>query len=111
MGWFDWFRRKDTRITIAGAEAKTPHEQAKEILSQDNKKEDIISQKMEEATVELEKFEEADIVKEVPKRARTKKGTYKSDDKSTPDVNEAWEGGKAPKPKKKTVKVIRTKKK
>ena len=33
---------------------------------------------------------------EKPKRARTKKGTYKADDKSTKDVNEAWVGGKAP---------------
>ena len=32
-----------------------------------------------------------------PKRARTKKGRYKADDKSTPDVNEAYVGGKAPK--------------
>tara|TARA_R110000824_G_C14883322_1_gene643623 strand:- start:416 stop:655 length:240 start_codon:yes stop_codon:yes gene_type:complete len=32
-----------------------------------------------------------------PKRARTKKGKYKADDKSTPDVNEAYVGGKAPK--------------
>ena len=31
-----------------------------------------------------------------PKRARTKKGTYRSDNKSTKDVNEAWVGGKAP---------------
>lgn len=31
-----------------------------------------------------------------PKRARTAKGKLKADDKSTPDVNEAWEGGKAP---------------
>jgi hypothetical protein len=31
-----------------------------------------------------------------PKRARTKKGRYRKDDKSTPDVNEAWVGGKAP---------------
>tara|TARA_R100001377_G_C3126400_1_gene87744 strand:+ start:320 stop:565 length:246 start_codon:yes stop_codon:yes gene_type:complete len=30
-----------------------------------------------------------------PKRARTK-GKFKADDKSTPDVNEAWVGGKAP---------------
>ena len=30
-----------------------------------------------------------------PKRARTK-GRYKADDKSTPDVNEAYVGGKAP---------------
>ena len=36
-----------------------------------------------------------------PKRARTKKGTYKADDKSTKDVNEAWVGGKAPKKKRK----------
>ena len=31
------------------------------------------------------------------KRARDAKGKLKSDDPSTPDVNEAWEGGKAPK--------------
>tara|TARA_Y100000401_G_scaffold50446_1_gene39366 strand:+ start:465 stop:650 length:186 start_codon:yes stop_codon:yes gene_type:complete len=36
-----------------------------------------------------------------PKRARTKKGRYKADDKSTLDVNEAWIGGKAPKKKRK----------
>ena len=36
-----------------------------------------------------------------PKRARTKKGTYKADDKSTKDVNEAWVGGKSPKKKRK----------
>jgi hypothetical protein len=32
-----------------------------------------------------------------PKRARTKKGRYRADDKSTPDFNEAYVGGKAPK--------------
>ena len=37
---------------------------------------------------------------EKPKRARTK-GRYKADDKSTPNVNEAWVGGKAPKKRKK----------
>ena len=36
-----------------------------------------------------------------PKRARTKRGRYKGDDKSTKDVNEAWVGGKAPKRKRK----------
>ena len=35
------------------------------------------------------------------KRARTKKGHYKSDDPSTPDVNEAYVSGKAPAKKKK----------
>lgn len=38
-------------------------------------------------------------VKEI-KRARNEDGTLKGDDPSTPDVNEAWEGGKAPAKKK-----------
>lgn len=48
-----------------------------------------------------------------PKRARNKKGQLKADDPSTPDVNEAWEGGKAPAKKKvvkKTTKKTTTKK-
>jgi hypothetical protein len=32
----------------------------------------------------------------VIKRARDRKGQYQGDDELTPDVNEAWEGGKAP---------------
>jgi hypothetical protein len=35
-----------------------------------------------------------------PKRARTKKGTYRADDLTTKDFNEAYVGGKAPKKKK-----------
>ena len=31
-----------------------------------------------------------------PKRARNEKGQLKGDDPTTPNVNEAWEGGKAP---------------
>jgi hypothetical protein len=52
---------------------------------------------VEGAEITLDKFEEAKPTK--PKRARTKKGKYMADDKSTPDVNEAWVGGKAPKKK------------
>ena len=33
---------------------------------------------------------------EKPKRARTKKGTYKADDPTTKNYNEAYVGGKAP---------------
>ena len=33
------------------------------------------------------------------KRARTKRGRFKGDDKSTADINEAWVGGKSPKKK------------
>ena len=43
-------------------------------------------------------------VREGTKRARTKKGTYRADDKATKDFNEAWVGGKAPKKRKKNVK-------
>tara|TARA_Y100000593_G_scaffold34806_1_gene68307 strand:- start:548 stop:769 length:222 start_codon:yes stop_codon:yes gene_type:complete len=41
-----------------------------------------------------------ETTKTKPKRARTKKGTYRADDKRTKEVNEAWVGGKAPKKKK-----------
>jgi hypothetical protein len=40
------------------------------------------------------------LTKEV-KRARTKRGRYKGDKKSTKNYNEAWVGGKAPKRKRK----------
>jgi len=39
------------------------------------------------------------------KRARTKRGRYKGDDKSTADFNEAWVGGKAPKRKRKVYNI------
>lgn len=45
-----------------------------------------------------------------PKRARTKSGKYKADDKSTKGYNEAWVGGKAPKKKKKAKKKTKKKK-
>jgi len=48
-------------------------------------------------------------VKEL-KRARNDKGQLIGDDPNTPDVNEAWEGGEAPK-KKTTAKKKTTKKK
>ena len=44
-----------------------------------------------------------------PKRARTKLGRYKADDKSTSDYNEAWVGGRKPK-KKRKIYIIRGKK-
>ena len=49
------------------------------------------------------------LTKEI-KRARTKRGRYKGDDKSTADYNEAWVGGKAPKKNKKRVYKIKGKK-
>ena len=36
-----------------------------------------------------------------PARARNEEGKFVADDKDTPDVNEAWVGGVAPKKKKK----------
>ena len=55
----------------------------------------VIKKAMKDATVHLDKFKKP-VVTVKPKRAR-KKGKYVADDKSTPDVNEAWVGGKAPK--------------
>ena len=43
------------------------------------------------------KPKKVESVSTIVKRARDKKGQYKGDDKSTPDINEAWEGGKSPK--------------
>ena len=36
-------------------------------------------------------FDGLDIILGTNKRARLDDGTFKADDKSTPDVNEAWE--------------------
>ena len=36
------------------------------------------------------------VGEEEPRRARNADGTYRGDDPSTPDVNEAWEGGEEP---------------
>ena len=58
---------------------------------------EVIDIAVEGAEIKLDKFEETKPTK--PKRARTKKGRYVADDKSTPNVNEAWVGGKAPKKK------------
>lgn len=52
-----------------------------------------------------------DIESEVePKRARNEKGQLIGDDPDTPEINEAWEGGKAPAKKKTTKKKATTKK-
>tara|TARA_R100000655_G_scaffold77938_1_gene117279 strand:- start:13735 stop:14100 length:366 start_codon:yes stop_codon:yes gene_type:complete len=45
------------------------------------------------------------------KRARNEKGQLIGDDPDTPDINEAWEGGEAPKTAKKSTKKKTTKKK
>ena len=48
----------------------------------------------------LEKFIGVDdtlVFCKAVKRARTKRGRYKADDKSTKGYNEAWVGGKSPK--------------
>ena len=60
------------------------------------KEAEIMDAAIKEATVKLDKFGN----KTKPQRARTKKGTFVADDKSTPNINEAWVGGKAPKKKK-----------
>ena len=41
-------------------------------------------------------------------RARDKKGRYKADDKSTPNINEAYKDGKTPPKKRGRPKVLKT---
>ncbi len=68
---------------------------------------DTVEVSDEEATILLQAgfAEEVSGSAKAPKRARNSKGQLQSDDPSTPNVNEAWEGGVAPKkrgrPKKK----------
>ena len=45
------------------------------------------------------------IAHRVAERAKDAKGRFKADDPSTPDVNEAWKGGKAPAKKVKAISV------
>ena len=52
----------------------------------------------EDGVVPASVKKEAPVVVE-PVRARNEDGTLQADDKSTPDVNEAWVGGIAPKKK------------
>jgi hypothetical protein len=63
--------------------------------------EQIKQKKAEAKAVEMQEVVET-------KRARDDKGHYVADDLSTPDINEAWEGGKAP--KKKAKKAVAKKK-
>ena len=59
-------------------------------------KEDSIQEWLE-LTGKVDKPQPAVKKVTTPQRARNKKGHYVSDDPSTPDKNEAWIGGKAPK--------------
>ena len=53
-------------------------------------------------------FDGLDIMLGVSRRAREEDGTFKADDKTTSDVNEAWKSGKSP--KKKSTRKPKTKK-
>jgi hypothetical protein len=92
---------------------KSPLEQHRESYQspfKEDKKEEFLPKDIVEG-IKLEKFrksaEQAEIIELVadePKRARDTKGQYLGDDKSTPDVNEAWASGKAPKKRGKSTK-------
>ena len=46
---------------------------------------------------------DAPVAEAKPQRAKDAKGKFVADDPSTPDVNEAWKGGKAPAKKVKAI--------
>ena len=58
---------------------------------------DVIEATPDEAATFIANGFGEEIKASAPKRARNAKGKLKADDPSTPDINEAWEGGKAPK--------------
>jgi len=110
---------------IFGVNSKSPREQFKEsyeagVIRKVNPQSYQEGSHDQEGEVTLAKYDpaehlpeslsEAEVTDIKAKRARTAKGRYKGDDKSTPDVNEAWEGGKSPK-KKSTKKKGKAKKK
>jgi len=110
---------------IFGVDSKSPREQFKEsyeagVIRKVNPQSYQEGSHDQEGEVTLAKYDpaehlpeslsEAEVIAIKAKRARTAKGRYKGDDKSTPDVNEAWEGGKSPK-KKSTKKKGKAKKK
>ena len=117
---------------IFGVDSKSPREQFKESYEAgvirkvnpqsyqegshdqeeiaEEKEGEVVLAKYDPAEHLPESLSEAEVTDIKAKRARTAKGRYKGDDKSTPDVNEAWEGGKAPK-KKSTKKKGKAKKK
>ena len=102
---------------IFGKDLKSPVESFRDayVSPLDHKRKQVEMEKAGEVILDQYRPDEhlpdsvvdAVVVEEKPKRARTKKGRYLADDKSTPDVNEAYVGGKAP--KKKAVKVTRKK--
>ena len=111
MGLLDWFRRRRKRPIVADQEGKSPYEQAKAIMQKQNLTSELTAKVEKESEITLEKFEPEEAT---PKRARTAKGRYKGDDEATPDINEAWEGGRAPvkkgiKPKAKVTQVKKKK--
>ena len=67
-----------------------------------NKKYKILVPKpcaIDEHGMDVQLLKADSIVEAEIKRARNEDGTLKGDDPDTPEVNEAWEGGIAPKKK------------
>ena len=58
--------------------------------------EPVVEEKVTDDTWREDTVWESKEEEEEPERARDEKGQYVGDDDSTPDVNEAWTGGKAP---------------
>ena len=90
-----WFKQFTTSVTATRNVAVGEVSDEDTNLSNQQKK---VAEKMGVSDAEY-----ADITKQdaKPERARTETGKFVADDPSTPDVNEAWKGGKAPKKKSK----------
>ena len=95
----DYWSKLVTTISEALFPERKAERKKEEAAKAKAAKSKIVEKAVKEGEVKLGKFEDAPVLKAVPKRARTAKGRYRGDDDSTPDINEAWVGGKAPKKK------------
>lgn len=103
MNWLDGPRLRDTYedMLIQEAAEKVAQQQSKnEIVLNEcpftGAKAEPVNPQITDAVTQVAPVVEEEKPAPKPKRARTPKGKLKADDPATPEVNEAWEGGKAP---------------
>lgn len=88
----DLYEHSDSNSTN---EEPVAEESVEEPVEEPVAKESVVEESVEEPVAVVD-------VPVKPKRARNTKGKFIADDPSTPDVNEAWEDGKAPEKKEKS---------
>ena len=87
-------------MNALGAEDETGSKNKNYVVGEVIDTSTTFGQNLAKTFIEAGYAEETKVVEPTEvKRARNTDGTLKSDDKKTPNFNEAWEGGKAPEKK------------